>query len=126
MAESYVPHITLTRALGPGEASMRAVGDGLRTAHRVARRPFVAEILPLTVPQVLTEGHEKVTLFVVAGLVRPALTNRAVVSKLSICAVSCPAQTPRGPPGGPRSVSLNSTQRRQCRQAAPPAAPCLE
>jgi len=31
--------------------------------HRIARGPFVAEILPLTVRQVLTEGHEKVTLF---------------------------------------------------------------
>jgi len=70
VAESYVPHITLTRTLGGGEPPAGQVSDGLRSVRRVARRPFVAEILPLTVPQVLTESQEKVTLLVVAGLVR--------------------------------------------------------
>jgi hypothetical protein len=68
MAGSHVPQITLTSTLARRGASFEAAGDGLPSARRVARRPFVAEILPLTVPQVLTEGHEKVTLFVVAGL----------------------------------------------------------
>src|SRR4051794_37554576 len=78
---------TVRPAVRPGRA---ATTDRCGSSAGRPYPPFVAAILPLNVRQDLTEGHGKVTLFPIAGRLIAALTSRARVSMLSLCAVLLP------------------------------------